>query len=370
MSIDLNSIVLIAPVGGGLSSNGTGFVIGSIKGKAIAGQPQPPAAVVVTCSHVVGHNSSVGAENATVTVNGLKPRKVDSAWVIGLDLALLEVEELAAEAIMIGEFRSTDEPLKYFGYTKLYADDYIRARIDVKLGQLLEVRNAVARHSFTCHELTTIGNGLIQSGHSGAPLLSDSQVVGVVSHRLDGNGRGLAISLRDAFRKWEPARQLINIVDAANFSPELKGTSRSSKSKRPYPPLPHLHPEYKADADDRNYGRFVEVSKPGVALLVELKRHSVMSGIFVFDAIIKVNGKVAGRPNSAVQEARFLLHPTFDPDSYIVKRKAGSFEIKLEDVSSYGVFVLGVQVRVGNEFIELGYNLKDLPGLPEEFKRR
>jgi hypothetical protein len=336
--------VLVTPQDSGLATNGTGFVVGQEQGQA----------VVMTCSHVIGHDVT-----AKVLVNGREPTKIEAAFDIGLDVALLWVPGLSAPALPIGTLSSTGEVFSYLGYTKLYVDDYMRTRVDVRLVRPLDLQHARARQSFLAYELSIASEGAVQPGHSGSPLFVNGKVAAIVSHRLGDGARGLAIVLAPALRQWPPTEMF---VDAGPESESVRAEPDAQPPAFPRPP-----PRATSDPEDPNKDRFGGRSqRDGLRLTAKLKSSSVRAGFFVCDLIVEPVGD--GRLDA--DAVRFFLHDTFEPDTYVVRRNKDANHIVLDDVTSYGVFAVGAQVRRPDGFTLLEYDLAKLPRLPKVFKSR
>jgi hypothetical protein len=342
------AVVLITPLDGGLASNGTGFVIANTEA----------GAKVLTCSHVVGHDPL-----AKVLVDGRAPSLIETAFDLGLDLALLTVPELSAPPLAIGGLDLTDELLRYVGFSKLYVDDYMRTRVDIRLTRALDLQHARARQSFLAFEMEVAGDGGVQPGHSGAPLMLGAEAVGVVSHRLGEGKKGLVLALRAALRQWPVTESFVGVE--RDLEPEEQ---RAKMVASPPPPtklaFATAPPRQSQDPEDANVGRFGPAERDGYRLKGILKNANRRS-FFIFDLIVERTDLTV--PD--IQGVRFFLHETFEPSRFVVRKKSDAADVRLEDITSYGVFTAGAQVlRVDGVEVLLGYDVATLPGLPETFR--
>ncbi len=151
---------------------GTGFVIES----------DANGTVVATCSHVV---STCGS--ASILVEGVEAIVQNDFAEYGLDLAILYVEGLQRDSLVVQEAKS--DKVKLFGYTQFNTN--IRANIkgewmldvdakyDVSLrgeGQTIDTIRLSSKHK-------------ISSGYSGSPVICEQSgvVVGMVALEVSGN---------------------------------------------------------------------------------------------------------------------------------------------------------------------------------------
>jgi hypothetical protein len=352
------SVCLISTADGG-ASNGTGFVV----------EQDGDAAWVLTCSHVIGNT-----EPANIRVSGRPVTEVRSAVPIGLDLALLKTPGLVAPVLRIDSLSFSDQLLSYYGFSKLYLDDYMRTRVDVRLVRTLDLQHAGALQSYLAYEIAAMPDAVVQPGHSGAPLVVDGAAAAMISHRLGQGDRGLAIALAAALRDWPEGAHLVGGEQDTDLPPPLAPPPSTPPTGPAVPPtgvylrkFEDLPPPTKSDPEDDNDGRFGPSSKDGLVLRAELKSVAGRRSFFVFDLIVEA---LPGKPFD-VEAVRFVLHSSFSPRTYIVRRREGATEVRLEDITSYGVFTAGAQVRRSSDkFTLLGYEVGELPTLPKEFLSR
>lgn len=140
---------------------------------------------------------------------------------------------------------------------------------------------------------------------------------------------------------------------------QLQPPANPSSAARPPAPGPIRH------ADDLQKGRWGGKSqRDGRSLEVVLKE--LEHGAFHFDAsVTSVDGSTLAGP------VLFHLHDTFNPSVIHVAEIREGTRAVLEDVSSYGIFTIGAQVKSATgSWIGLEWDLTHLPGLPERFRRQ
>ncbi|GAK54552.1 GUN4-like protein [Candidatus Moduliflexus flocculans] len=206
MTPDLtNAIVNITSAAPDTVGFGTGFVI----------YRDQAGDYVLTCKHVV---NAVGKE--TILADGIAAQEIASGSETGFDLAILRIEKsLPRQPLVLrmaqtpcgqfvtrGHYSLSSDTITEGGYTK---------KADIRLsetliGQLDAASRTELREADGCSvsawwlDLPPNAKHLLQPGYSGAPLIETTSgaVVGVISIRFDGGGRGLAISTQAIRLIW------------------------------------------------------------------------------------------------------------------------------------------------------------------------
>jgi hypothetical protein len=170
--------------------------------------------------------------------------------------------------------------------------------------------------------------------------------------------------LADAYRTWTRAidHELQPTVSMPN-APASAGTAPSFASSVPSdqpPPAPKV--VHKDDPQLDRWGGQAE--RNGRALRASLA--SVEGETFYFGAIVEsTDGSPLAGP------VVFHLHDTYQPSIIPVTRIVDDRHAALRDLSSYGVFAIGAQVKDrSGSWTSLELNLAALPGLPKRFLDR
>ena len=207
MNSDLqNSVVLIT--GSRSNDSGTGFVI----------RRDDYSSYVITCAHVVravggGEDIKAGSLAATVIACG----EEDSH----LDLAVLQVEELALPPLTLQAFGEKEKPFIAYGFQR-YGRLYKTSPIRGKLGDQARLESRVQTGRIKAWNLNVDDGYTLESGYSGAPVLDPSsrQVMGIISHKKGGGDKGLAISVEVLKEIW-PEMPPELLIDLNNIRAEL-----------------------------------------------------------------------------------------------------------------------------------------------------
>jgi hypothetical protein len=198
------------------------------------------------------------------------------------------------------------------------------------------------------------------AGSAGAPcldremnLLAVHQSAALGEGQRAGYGQGLLASVvRDSLAKLGQAPPL-------TVSFPLPSSSVVPQEHRAPEPGPIVHRD---DPQRDRWGSLPE--RDGRRLWIQLLDTS--GRVFSFDAIVE---STDGSP--LVGPVRFHLHDTFPQPKIVIRRVREDRQAVLEEVVSYGVFTIGVQVKnAQGQWIGLEFNLCDLPDLPQRFKDR
>ena len=203
---------------------------------------------LLTCQHVV---EAVG--EATIRADGIAAQLIAKGSADGFDLAVLRVEpplsrqplRLCATQTPCSQFITQGHyHLKTPAGAAIRLSDTVSGQIDA--ASRTELRDATGRCVAAWWlDLPPDAKHLLQFGYSGAPLIETASgaVIGVVSIRFDGGGRGLAISTQAISLIWPnhppdlfaaPAAQwpepIINLdAERAAFTDIVSGNDRQTR---------------------------------------------------------------------------------------------------------------------------------------------
>ena len=203
---------------------------------------------LLTCQHVV---EAVG--ETTICADGVAAQLIAKGSADGFDLAVLRVEpplsrqplRLCATQTPCSQFITQGHyHLKTPAGAAIRLSDTVSGQIDA--ASRTELRDATGRCVAAWWlDLPPDAKHLLQFGYSGAPLIETASgaVIGVVSIRFDGGGRGLAISTQAISLIWPnhppdlfaaPAAQwpepIINLdAERAAFTDIVSGNDRQTR---------------------------------------------------------------------------------------------------------------------------------------------
>jgi len=329
--------VLLTSSTRGMRDCGSGFVISR----------DDEAAYVATCNHVL---EELRSDQQTLTVNGLVAEEYASGAGQGIDLAIVRVKGLDVAPAPIGGKRSkSGSPVGSHGFYHLHGNHYLRSTCSGKVGSTSTMRSQLDRASAVeSIEIRLDKNHEIRVGNSGSPIIEvkSGEVIGVLAFRSADGRIGYALGV-SALRQ---------------IAPGLLGLGPTASERTGPPPLPPVtHPR------DPQRGRFGGRRSDGFVTLEAEDVESFGESHFRFDATVRPERKGV----SLVGPARFHLHDSF-PRSIVSVRKVDSRgRLTLRDISSYGVFVVGCQVRdAAGSWHAVEIDLDELSDLPKIFHER
>jgi len=203
-----------------------------------------------------------------------------------------------------------------------------------------------------------------EPGGTGAPCFNtDRELLAMHHRRLQEPGgkqseirEGIAITaIRDSLKRKGKTNYL-------KGDPPDQGSGAATEPPRdldPPKPGPVL------DDDDPQKGRWGgEAQRDGRRVTVELL--NTFSRTFLFNVVVdSTDGSPLEGP------VIFHLHDTFPKSVIHIRKISEGNRAVLEEVTSYGAFTIGVQVKNGRgEWIGLEYDLSRLKELPQQFKER
>ncbi len=167
---------------------------------------------------------------------------------------------------------------------------------------------------------------------------------------------GIAITaIRDALKR----KGKVGYLDGESASRGVNLSADSTRDASPPKPGPVKHND---DPQRDRWGG--EVQRDGRRVTVELLK--TFSRTFLFNVVVE---STDGTPLEG--PVIFHLHDTFPRSVIHIRRIRPGNRAIFEEVTSYGVFTIGVQVKNGRaEWIGLEYDLAQLEELPQRFKDR
>ncbi len=354
-------------------SHSTGFLVGP--------------GVVLTCCHVLGKSSkrepprplSVRCRfDYRVTPEGLVsegtvvPLDPDN-WLVAyspaadLDYALLQLQNKVGAEPSVND-GSTIPPRGWFPFPE--GDPEIVPGTPLLIAQyalygplkiVMDTRAVVG----TAREGTRIQyTAKTQPGGTGAPCFNADWVLVAMHHRrLDEPGgrkseirEGIAITaIRDELKRKGKTGYL--------EGPPPDGGSRAATERPrnlgPPEPPPVIH-----DVDPQKDRWGGKPQRDGRRMTVELL--NTLSRTFSFNVIVESTDST-----SLEGPVLFHLHDTFPRSVIHIRRIREGKRAVFEEVTSYGVFTIGVQVKNGQgEWIGLEYDLSQVEDLPQRFKEK
>lgn len=214
-----DSVVLITSPDADNRSFGTGFVIHSDGG----------GDYVMTCRHVVEHVAAETHEGVCINYHrysliDLYMNKSDDPD----DMAVLKIAgSLAVPPLPVAPAVNSGISIRIYGHYLFSKPQDIHRKLPVDgvLGErgVLNFRSRIGR--MTTWDLEIEGRRTLQEGYSGAPVIHEGAVVGVVSHKLQRGEVGVAVCIRLIEEIWKDA-------PAAVISPSKKPTIRQKVDPR------------------------------------------------------------------------------------------------------------------------------------------
>lgn len=337
---DVDGAVLLTAAATRGNGYGTGFCIDS----------SPQGAVVVTASHVV---RDIDAEGGGLYINGHKASLLASGDGQGLDLAVLNVPGLQLSPLeLANELPTALSRFIGVAYQHLAQDQYVSVRMQGEVIETQLIREKTSQVSGTLLALRVTEGSVFTRGNSGAPICNpQGRVIGVLAYASkDGNiGYAYATTTLRSFLSGSPttARTL--------------GTERTA-GPRPLPPeLPDK------DKDDTQKNRFGGSTTDGTAVLTAVIKEVYGRKLFIFDAMVNP----ASDSTQLLPPAKFYLHDTFPRSPISIKKPNALGGFTLEDIHASGAFTLGCIVFASDgHWHTVEFDLMNLPGLPEAFRKR
>lgn len=167
---------------------GTGFVI----------YRESVASYILTCDHVV---SDMGEGN--IVVDGLSSELIASGADKGIDLAVLRVEGALNKPLFPLRLTGQEgQKIVTVGFQSLGKEFLIR-RLEGSLGRRNRIRRSPTI-SIKVWDLKVVDDYDLERGYSGSPVVDPQSgyVVGVTSHRREGEKKGLAIAIEALQEIW------------------------------------------------------------------------------------------------------------------------------------------------------------------------